>query len=89
MPPDSKPLFLEFDMHARRAMGLVGRRELRTDMRQQDQILFLPATGRAALPDKIPALAEAVHHIKSNVAARFSHPVPAPSLQTGFDKVGS
>lgn len=58
MPPDSKSLFLQFGIHVRRAVGLAGCRELCTDMRQQDQILTLPATCRAAASSEMPALAD-------------------------------
>jgi hypothetical protein len=54
MPPDSKRLFGEFGVHARCAIGLAGRRELRSNMRQQDHVLTVPATGRTTLPGKYP-----------------------------------
>lgn len=59
MPPDGKPIFGKFSVHAWRTIGLAGHRELCPDMRQQDQLFILSATGRTTLSGKIPALADA------------------------------
>jgi len=65
MPPDIKSVFLELDMHAGSTMDFIRRGEVRTYVRQRDDILILSTTDGAALPGKVPALADAKNSAKA------------------------
>jgi len=60
-PTDGKAFILEFTCHPRAAMGAMRGREGRTDRRQENKILLLTPTGRAATPSEIAARADAEH----------------------------
>lgn len=57
--PNGQTAVLQLPRHPRAAVGAVGQREGRPDVGQQHHVLVLAAAGRATLPGKIAALADA------------------------------
>ena len=67
---DRKPLVAKLAHHPRVSIGFVRQGKGRTDMREQHHIVALPAAGRALLPGKIPARADAKNLDAKNLDAK-------------------